>query len=245
MTQTSRPVKIHMAIILILFCTSHTHTHSPHPPVPTTYALLIKHHVFFSVAWKTWWRGSAMFDTMFSWWCHRHQQGKAVTPRSSSWSQPDHCRHPGEGCVLLFPTILVSGWSGENRTRIWLVNHWTWQTELGTTRPQTAGYIIIKRLWYASFFTYFFGLAHHCGVFIQKHSSIITIFLSLTHSCIIFFKDKLERQICLHNEPNNTTVKTGQHIVNIGRTHTKQQHKHGRERPPKRRQWSAWHCKVH
>ena len=28
----------------------------------------------------------------------------------------------------------------------------------------------------------FFCLAHHCGAFIQKHSSIVTIFLSLTHS---------------------------------------------------------------
>ena len=32
------------------------------------------------------------------------------------------------------------------------------------------------------FFFFFFCQAHHCGAFIQKHSSIITVFLSLTHS---------------------------------------------------------------
>ena len=32
------------------------------------------------------------------------------------------------------------------------------------------------------FFFFFFGQAHHCGAFIQKHSSIVTVFLSLMHS---------------------------------------------------------------
>ena len=32
------------------------------------------------------------------------------------------------------------------------------------------------------FFSFFFCQAHHCGAFIQKHSSIVTVFLSLTHS---------------------------------------------------------------
>ena len=35
-------------------------------------------------------------------------------------------------------------------------------------------------------FFFFFSKAHHCGAFIQKHSSIITILLSLTHSRIFF-----------------------------------------------------------
>ena len=33
-----------------------------------------------------------------------------------------------------------------------------------------------------SFFLFLFCQAHHCGAFIQKHSSIVTIFLSLMHS---------------------------------------------------------------
>ena len=32
------------------------------------------------------------------------------------------------------------------------------------------------------FFFFLFCQAHHCGVFIQKHSSIVTVFLLLTHS---------------------------------------------------------------
>ena len=32
------------------------------------------------------------------------------------------------------------------------------------------------------FFFFFFFQAHHCGAFIQKHSSIVTVFLSLMHS---------------------------------------------------------------
>ena len=32
------------------------------------------------------------------------------------------------------------------------------------------------------FFCLFFCQAHHCGAFIQKHSSIVTVFLSLMHS---------------------------------------------------------------
>ena len=31
-------------------------------------------------------------------------------------------------------------------------------------------------------FFVFFCQTHHCGAFIQKHSSIVTVFLSLTHS---------------------------------------------------------------
>ena len=31
-------------------------------------------------------------------------------------------------------------------------------------------------------FLRFCQAAHHCGAFIQKHSSIVTVFLSLTHS---------------------------------------------------------------
>ena len=48
---------------------------------------------------------------------------------------------------------------------------------------------------------------HHCNI-------------PLTHLFMdLFFFFFFERQIYLHNEPNNTTVKNGQHVVSIGHTH--------------------------
>ena len=51
----------------------------------------------------------------------------------------------------------------------------------------------------AFFSFFFFCQTHHCGAFIQKHSSIVTVFLSLTHSHIFvwFFPSHVHPALCL------------------------------------------------
>ena len=54
--------------------------------------------------------------------------------------------------------------------------------------------------WWVVFLGFFFCQTHHCGAFIQKHSSIVTIFTSLmrSHVFVWFFPSHVHPALCLY-----------------------------------------------